>query len=476
VCKEGWTGKDCSLPTVGNKCSGNGVFQNGKCVCNKGFSLVDCSGKQINLPRLTSDLSAKNTYLNDKYGLDHPVFNISTLGTFHFEVNPDNLVSMLESNFAEHNVTLKRFHNGQIDEADHKCQYKIQQKGQMASMSFQKSFKVVLKNECQPNGWHDVKTLAFAPLSYDPSYARSFMAYEVIRSMDLPIARSSFAVVYMNDVYFGLFWLEEKVSNKFLKSRFPKDEGFLFKCPSTSGNYVTCPSGSPKDSGIGWCAVDSGSEKKATKHFCKFQEALVKCNTEKNNTDIAALINLETVVRSVATDAALLNSDGIGMNRNNFYLHSNSDGTNFEILMHDFDYSEGFKAWLAYSEDPYYSLSRYNYGIPYGLGACWDTTKEMYTKELQRLIDGPFNPNGKIGELTNGVYELLSPAAAWDANTWRGDIQFFIQGWNGDVVHTLNNFMTANYMGLNNFFKNRHVTLKKYIEENSNSAQKIAIE
>jgi spore coat protein CotH len=48
--------------------------------------------------------------------------------------------------------------------------------------------------------------------------------------MASPVSRSSYATLYINHLYYGLYYIIEDVNTDFLKSRFGNKSGALYKC------------------------------------------------------------------------------------------------------------------------------------------------------------------------------------------------------------------------------------------------------
>jgi hypothetical protein len=59
---------------------------------------------------------------------------------------------------------------------------------------------------------------------------RSFLVSEMYRAMNIPTQRSSFAKLFINDIYFGIYWLSEELESNYLYTRFNnvrKNNGFF---------------------------------------------------------------------------------------------------------------------------------------------------------------------------------------------------------------------------------------------------------
>jgi spore coat protein CotH len=56
--------------------------------------------------------------------------------------------------------------------------------------------------------------------------------------MGVPASRSSFAIVYINDVLWGLYTMVESIDGKFLKERFGDKKGNMYKCSFGDLKYL----------------------------------------------------------------------------------------------------------------------------------------------------------------------------------------------------------------------------------------------
>jgi spore coat protein CotH len=74
----------------------------------------------------------------------------------------------------------------------------------------------------------------------DPSFVREKAYYEVAAQAGLPAARSSFAALYVNDEYMGLYILGEIVNGDFLDNHFDKEDrdGNLYKAANPGANLA----------------------------------------------------------------------------------------------------------------------------------------------------------------------------------------------------------------------------------------------
>jgi len=85
-------------------------------------------------------------------------------------------------------------------------------------------------NEYVKNNRYDgIANLGLSNEYPDISLLRNSVAYEVFRQIGVKAPRTSFARVYINDVYRGLYVIIEQVDKTYLKSSFGRDDGDLIK-------------------------------------------------------------------------------------------------------------------------------------------------------------------------------------------------------------------------------------------------------
>ena len=59
---------------------------------------------------------------------------------------------------------------------------------------------------------------------------RDALSYKIMRDVGLAAPRTSFAKVYLNGSYWGLYLIVEQVNKTFLKQHFADNDGNLYKC------------------------------------------------------------------------------------------------------------------------------------------------------------------------------------------------------------------------------------------------------
>jgi hypothetical protein len=162
----------------------------------------------------------------------HPWFDSDQVHTIRLQFGGADWYDELRRNFegkadpdyAEVNVTVN---DVPFDRAG------IRFKGNSSYNSYpgrKKSFKIKLNKYVKGQKYEGLETFNLNNAFKDPSFVREKAYYELAAAMGLAAPRVSYAAVYINDVYWGLYFLTEQVDKTLLQGRFGENEdGNLFK-------------------------------------------------------------------------------------------------------------------------------------------------------------------------------------------------------------------------------------------------------
>lgn len=105
----------------------------------------------------------------------------------------------------------------------------IRVKGGLSGFDIKKPFKLDF-NEFVSGQKHDgLKKVNLHQGNMDPSYARESLSYELLRDSGVKTVRTSFANVYFNGNYEGVYTIVEQVDNELINNLFASNDGALYK-------------------------------------------------------------------------------------------------------------------------------------------------------------------------------------------------------------------------------------------------------
>jgi len=171
----------------------------------------------------------------------------------------------------------------------------------------------------------------------DPSFLREKLMLDFMNEHGMAAPRCTYAKVYLNGTYWGLYMLVEEANNKFCKQRFGNDDGNRFKgdpsgdlkwLGSTPSNYYSKYELDNNETANDW-------------------SDLVHLIDEANNTPIAELHDsLETVLNTWsfayhwAADNLFVNLDSYIGSGHNYFVYRNTWTNRFEWI--HWDVNEAF--------------------------------------------------------------------------------------------------------------------------------------
>jgi len=224
----------------------------------------------------------------------------------------------------------------------------------------------------------------------DPTYMRERIAYDMMRSLDLPTPRLSYVNLYINESLHGLYSLVEQVDSEFLEANFDNPEGDLYKPDGTGSDLL-------------WIGSD----------FAAYSEVELKTNEEisdnawfinmvnklNNGSDFESVIDVDGVLRYLAVSTAMSNLDSYqGTLAHNYYIYE-QDGR-FSII--PWDFNESFGTFRMGCPDMYTMITFYIDEPTSGSLAdrpliaklLEDSDyKDAYHGYLEDLIDGIMDPD-----------------------------------------------------------------------------------
>lgn len=102
-------------------------------------------------------------------------------------------------------------------------------KGGLSAFDLKKPLKLDFNSFVTDQRYDGLKKLNLHQGNKDASFMRESIAYGLFRKAGVKTVRTSYANVYVNDIYEGVYTIVEQIDNNFIKNRFASDEGTLYK-------------------------------------------------------------------------------------------------------------------------------------------------------------------------------------------------------------------------------------------------------
>ena len=174
----------------------------------------------------------------------------------------------------------------------------------------------------------------------DPSYMRELIAYDMMRSLDIPAPRLSYVNLYINGSLHGLYTLVEQVDSEFLEENFDNSDGDLYKPDGTGSDLL-------------WYGTNfasySGVELKTNEETSDNAAFINMVNELNNGSDLESVIDADEVLRYFAVSTAMSNLDSYqGSLAHNYYIYERDSV--FSII--PWDFNESFGTFTMGCQDP----------------------------------------------------------------------------------------------------------------------------
>lgn len=206
-----------------------------------------------------------------------------------------------------------------------------------------KSFKIGFNKFIKGKKYQNFKKISLNNNFKDPAMMREKIMLDFIRRQGLPAPRSSYARLYLNDVYWGLYLVVEEIDSKFLATNFSNDSiGNLYK-------------GEPQAE-LTWHGdnVENYSrryKKETNEKENNWKDLIGFIRTINDNSDeetyrknLEKIFNIDNCLKIWAINNLFVNVDAYNMlYPHNYFLYHNTATDKFEWISYDFNY--GFAAW-----------------------------------------------------------------------------------------------------------------------------------
>jgi len=281
---------------------------------------------------------------------NHPVFNRTLIATVHIRMSAENLQLLRDAEtmnkYPDGLPANWSFDNGIIRSQISNVGIKV--KGFSSRFYGKKSWKISF-DEYKKQNFYGLTKIGLKGNGQDMSGQRGAHEADLLRAVGVPTARNSWANVYINNMNFGLFWLEEVVDKTWLNSRFGNKNGNLYK---VAGGMLTYLGTNPQSYKV-WppWGISGGLPGTPLAYELKYQ------GKDDTYADIASVcvaihqphptfaeelpkvFNVELFMRSILVISTVVNVDTFSLDGNNWMMYYDTNTDKIQFITHDYDLS-----------------------------------------------------------------------------------------------------------------------------------------
>lgn len=259
----------------------------------------------------------------------------------------------------------------------------IRVKGKTSRQHPKKSYKISFNTYTKGNKYKGLEKLKLNANYNDPTQLRAHLSTRMYEYAGVAVARSSFADLYVNGIYFGLYNLKEHIDEEFAGSRFGSKKGNLYKC--LFGANLIYKGKQKKDylnfDGEKIYTLKTNKKENDYSGLMDFMRMLNHTPDEEFKTKLEQNFNVDDYLKIMAVDILIANWDNYIFMSNNFYLYDNPETGKFDYIPYDFDNTFGID-WVGYdwgkSEIYNWAMHRNTYLQP-------DSIKDVPKKFAEQL-------------------------------------------------------------------------------------------
>ena len=244
--------------------------------------------------------------------LVHPANNDAFLqdevAFVYIQIAPSDLNLILtDSLYADHEFPATfRYLSSTIDETVANVGFRL--RGNTSRNSAKKSFKVSFNEFVQGQKWKGVEKLNLNGEHNDVSIMRSRLSNQLLKYAELPVARTSYVRLYINNEYKGLYLNVEHIDEEFLQRRFTNNHtGNLFKC--NYGANLKQIGGSPGPY-MSLYELKTNTAQNDYSGLINFIDILNNTNQDQFTCAIQSVFDVDSYLRTLATEILLGHWDG----------------------------------------------------------------------------------------------------------------------------------------------------------------------
>jgi spore coat protein CotH len=272
-----------------------------------------------------------------------PVFRDDLLPKISLFLPTDSLDRIYQNPESDHEMrTLFVFESGKIRDTIPVVGLRI--RGNTSRQSGKKSFKISFNTFNTRQSFFGLEKMNLNGEHNDPSIIRSKLYWDLAKSFGIPAPRSNHILLYINNIFWGVYINVEQIDEEFADLRFGNKKGNLYKClypadltyRSGNSNDYKFLAGSRRVYELQTNEIEDNYS-----DIAHFIDILNNTPILKLSEELDKVINVGTLLKILVLDVFAANWDGPFFNKNNFYLYKNTVTGKFELIPYDTDNTFG---------------------------------------------------------------------------------------------------------------------------------------
>jgi CotH kinase protein len=280
------------------------------------------------------------------------------------------------------------------------------------------------------------KTMDLDNQIQDPSFLRERMSFVVFEAMGIPAPQNSFARMFVNGQYWGVYQVTEPISKPFLKARLGEESGNLFDYQYSFNYDFSFLGDDPREYVPVPFEPQTNEDHLDATGLVDFIRTINGASDATFTADIGSWIDRDRFLTYLAVENALAEKDGLvgEQGANNFYLYQYGGQRRFVFLPWDKD-----TTFTSPTQDVYLRVET---NVLVRRLLADPAMRQLYIAALRRAVTSFLNPRYLTPRLETAYAQIREAVLAdtmkpWTNNEFElgvGGLRGVIAAREGDVL------------------------------------------
>ena len=271
------------------------------------------------------------------------IYEADDVATIEITVEPEALDWMYQNVWSDSmHVASVHFSNAYINETIQDVGFRL--RGNTSRIAQKKSFKLSYNTFVPGRQFYDVDKINLNGEHNDPSIIRSKICWDNYGLIGQKSSRASYAAVYVNDEYYGLYISVEHIDDEFLSKNFADDSGNLWKCHYPA--RLTFLGSNPElykleQNGRRIYELKTNTEDDDYSQLARLIDVINNTNSADIADSLETMINAQSVLKYLAADVLTGSWDDYWYGKSNYYIYHEPTEDRFYVIPFDYDNTFG---------------------------------------------------------------------------------------------------------------------------------------
>ncbi|MCD4708161.1 MAG: CotH kinase family protein [Candidatus Sabulitectum sp.] len=334
---------------------------------------------------------------------EHPLFVGDEVQEIRLYFYEDNFWSLLEDNYQDKIYLQAEFQWEDVSFDTVGVRFKGGSSF-TGNPTMKKSFKIDFNEFVDNQDFLGLRKINLNCNFHDPSFVREICAYELCAEAGLPAVRTTFAALYINDIYWGLYTVIEQFDGQFVEDHFgPEEDGNLWKGDNHGSlEYL----GESQEAYFTEYELKTNEEENDWSGLIELTYGLNNTASEFLPDSLSNLMDVNTALALLAVDNLLVNLDSYAGRCANYYLYHKDLDDRFVFSNWDMNESWGVFDFWNHSIEELQSLDIYWVSPAPGESRplavnLWsvDEYQQVYEGHILRLMSGGADPDALVSRM-----------------------------------------------------------------------------